>query len=57
MKSLRDLLKDIERHSYNSAIEMVAHVRNNYEAVIVRKDKEIAELKSKLNTESNKCHK
>lgn len=40
MKSLREKLKDIERHSYNSTIDMVALVRQNYEKVLARKTKE-----------------
>lgn len=40
MTSLREKLKDVERHSYNSTINMVELVRQNYEKVMARKTKE-----------------
>ena len=45
---LRDKLKDIERISYNSSIAVVTSVSSNYQMVIARKEKEIADLKEQL---------
>lgn len=48
MSTLREKLQDIERYTTEQATTMTAHVRNNYEKVIARKDKEIDELRAEL---------
>ena len=45
---LRDKLKDIERTSYNSSVSLVSCVRDNYQLVIARKEREIVELRQEL---------
>ncbi len=45
---LRDKLKDIERISYNSSVSLVSSVRDNYQLVIARKEREITELRKEL---------
>lgn len=45
---LRDKLRDIERTSYNSSISLVSCVRDNYQLVIARKEREITELRKEL---------
>jgi len=40
MKRLREQLRDIEDYSYKSSVHMVDLVRQNYEKVLMRKQKE-----------------
>ena len=46
--SIRDKLKEVERKSYDLSIETSSHVRDNYNKVIARMEKEIAELKNQV---------
>ena len=48
--SMRGQLKEIEKESYNLSLDMVTHVRENYERIIKRKDQEILTLKKKIDT-------
>ena len=54
---MRGQLKEIEKESYNLSLDMVTHVRENYERIIKRKDQEILTLKKKIDTKQKKEYK